>query len=161
MIACRNNLKTSSAKTNSGWKPKRSERDCHMLKRMASKNHRTTAAKVTAELSVHLEDPVSTKQSNESCTNPSTVELQLLNLWVLKTMLKGERDGVVIIKPWHMLTGNTWFPNNDAIFQDDNLPIHTARRFGLCLRSVKRDFNIIPGWHNCQTYLSLNHYGQF
>ena len=32
-----------------------------MLKRMVSKNHGTTAAKVTAELSVHLEDPVSTK----------------------------------------------------------------------------------------------------
>jgi hypothetical protein len=41
------------------------------------------------------------------------VELQLLNLWVLKTMLKGERDGVVIIKPGHIFTGNTWFPNND------------------------------------------------
>jgi hypothetical protein len=37
-----------------------SERDRHMLKRMVSKNHRTTAAKVTAELIVHPEDPVFT-----------------------------------------------------------------------------------------------------
>jgi hypothetical protein len=38
-----------------------SERDCNRLKRTVSKNHRTTAAKVTTELSIHLEDPVSTK----------------------------------------------------------------------------------------------------
>jgi hypothetical protein len=37
------------------------------------------------------------------------VELQLLNLWVLKTMPKGERDGVMIVKPVHLLTGNTWY----------------------------------------------------
>jgi hypothetical protein len=48
---------------------------------MMFKNHRTTAAKVTAELSVHLEALFPQKQSNESCTNPaSMVELQLLNL---------------------------------------------------------------------------------
>ena len=38
-----------------------SERDCHALKRIVSKNYRTTAAKVTAEFSVQLLDPVSTK----------------------------------------------------------------------------------------------------
>jgi len=42
-------------------KPKLSERDCHVLKRIVSKNHKTTAAKVTAEPNIHLEDPVSTK----------------------------------------------------------------------------------------------------
>jgi len=31
------------------------------LKRIVSKNHRTAAAKVTAELIIHLEDAVSTK----------------------------------------------------------------------------------------------------
>ena len=61
MIACTNHGKTSSSKRNSGWKPNLSDRDGHMLKRMVSKNHGTTAAKVTAELSVHLEDPFSTK----------------------------------------------------------------------------------------------------
>jgi len=44
-----------------GAKPKLSERDCLTLKRIVSKNHRTTAAKVTAELNIHIEDPVSTK----------------------------------------------------------------------------------------------------
>jgi len=51
------------------------------LKTPMSKNHRTTAAKLTAELNIHPEDPVSTMHSDESFTNPtSTVELQLLNI---------------------------------------------------------------------------------
>jgi len=52
--------KTLSAKRNSGNKPKPSERDRHTLKSILSNNYRTTAAKVTAELIIHLEDPVST-----------------------------------------------------------------------------------------------------
>ena len=46
----------SSARKNSGLKPKLSERDRHTLKRIVSINHRSTAAKVTAVLSIHLED---------------------------------------------------------------------------------------------------------
>jgi hypothetical protein len=50
--------------------------DHHPLNRNVSKNHRTTAAKVTAELSSHLEDPFPQTQSDESFTNPtSTTEL--------------------------------------------------------------------------------------
>jgi hypothetical protein len=80
MIAHTNHGKTSSAKGNSGRNPKLSERDHRMWKRIVSKNHRTAAAKVTAELNILLIDPVSTKKS-KSFTNPtSTVELQLLNL---------------------------------------------------------------------------------
>jgi hypothetical protein len=37
------------------------ERDCHTLRRIVSKNRRTLAALVTAELNIHLEVPVSTK----------------------------------------------------------------------------------------------------
>jgi hypothetical protein len=37
------------------------EGDCQTLKRTVSKNHSTTAAQVTAELNIYLEDPVSTK----------------------------------------------------------------------------------------------------
>jgi hypothetical protein len=37
------------------------ERDCQTLKRTMSKNHSTTAAEVTTELNILLEDPVSTK----------------------------------------------------------------------------------------------------
>ena len=52
--------KTPSAKSNSGRKPKLSEGDRRILKRVVSKIHITTALKVTAELSIHLEDRVST-----------------------------------------------------------------------------------------------------
>jgi hypothetical protein len=38
-----------------------SDRDCHTLRTIVSKNHRTTAAQVTAELNIHLEDPVFTE----------------------------------------------------------------------------------------------------
>ena len=48
--------KTSSAKRNSSQKPKLSESDHRTLKRIVSVNHRSTAAKVTAELDIHLED---------------------------------------------------------------------------------------------------------
>jgi transposase len=72
MAAYTNHGKTSSAKRNSGRKPKLSERDRRTLKTNVSKNHRTTAAKVTAELNIHPEDSVSTKQYDESFTNPTS-----------------------------------------------------------------------------------------
>ena len=74
-------LKTSSAERNSGWKPKLSERNRPTLKRIVSKHHRTAAAKVTAELNIHLRTLFPQKQSDERFTYPtSMVELQLLNL---------------------------------------------------------------------------------
>ena len=54
MTAYTNRGKTSSAKRNSGRKPKLSERDRRTLKRTVSKNERTAATKVTAELNIHL-----------------------------------------------------------------------------------------------------------
>ena len=51
-----NHGRMSSAKRKSGLKPKLSERVHRTLKRIVSINHRSTAAKVTAELNIHLED---------------------------------------------------------------------------------------------------------
>jgi len=80
MTVYTNHGNTSSAKRNSGQKTKLSERDHCTLKRIVSNNHRTSAAKVTAELNIHLEDFVSTKPER-SFTNPiSIVQVQLLNL---------------------------------------------------------------------------------
>jgi hypothetical protein len=60
--------------------------DCHTLRRIVLKNHRPSAAQVTEEPNVHLEDPVSTKLSDMSLTNPtSTVGLQLLNLLITES----------------------------------------------------------------------------
>jgi hypothetical protein len=56
-----NHGKITSVKMNSGQKSTLTERDCCTLRRIVSKNHRTTAAQVTAELNIHLEDPVLTK----------------------------------------------------------------------------------------------------
>jgi hypothetical protein len=50
MTAYTNQEKTSSAESNSCRKPKLSERNNRTLKRIVSQNHRTAAAKVTAEL---------------------------------------------------------------------------------------------------------------
>jgi transposase len=62
MSAYTNHGKTTSAKRNSGRKSSLTESDHLTLRRTVSKSHRTTAAaQVTAELNIHLEDPVSTK----------------------------------------------------------------------------------------------------
>jgi transposase len=60
MMTYTNHGRTSSPKRNSGRKPKLSEMDCCTLKRTVSINYRSTAAKVTAEINIHLE-AVSTK----------------------------------------------------------------------------------------------------
>ena len=61
IAVCTNHGKTSSAERNSGRKPKPSERERRTLKRIVSKIRGPTAAKVSVELSVYREDPVSTK----------------------------------------------------------------------------------------------------
>jgi hypothetical protein len=59
-----------------------------------SQNHKTTGAKVRAQHSSWRS--FLQKQSNESFTIlTSTVELQLLNFWLVKTMLKGKKDCVI------------------------------------------------------------------
>jgi hypothetical protein len=57
----------------------------------------------------------------------------------------------------------TLFPNNDAVFQDDEAPIHTAGtvQFSHGLKSMKVNFNIFPGQQNHQISTSLNHSDQF
>jgi hypothetical protein len=47
------------------------------------------------------------KLSDVSLTNPtSTVGLQLLDLWLLKVMLRYINEGITTIKPGHQITGN-------------------------------------------------------
>jgi predicted transcriptional regulator len=49
------NYRKTSAKRNTGKKSTLTERDCSTLRRTVSKNH-CTAALVTADLNIHLED---------------------------------------------------------------------------------------------------------
>jgi hypothetical protein len=44
----------------------------------------------------------------------------------------------------------TLFPNNTAVFQDDNAPIHTTRTFQPWFEEHEGDFNIFLGQHNHQ-----------
>jgi hypothetical protein len=79
-------------KRNSGRKSTLTGRDRHISRRIVSKNHRTAAAQVTAELNIYLKTLFSQKLSSMSITKPSSmVGLQLLNLW----LLKGARSSVV------------------------------------------------------------------
>jgi transposase len=81
--------KTTSAKRNSGRNSTLTERDRRILTRIFSKNHRTTAAQVTAELNIHLEGPVPTKLSDVSVTDPtSAVRLQLRLQFVMTVLLR-------------------------------------------------------------------------
>jgi hypothetical protein len=65
MLAYTNHGKTTSAKSNSGRKSTLTERDRRTIRGIVSKNHRTTAAQVTTELNIHLEDLFSQKLPDE------------------------------------------------------------------------------------------------
>jgi len=101
-----NYKKTSLAKGNSGWKPKLSERDCHTLKRIVTENENycskgdNRTQYLSWRPSSHKNTPMRTTNST------SMVELQSLNPQLLTTVLQGDKDGVMIIKHGHLMTGN-------------------------------------------------------
>jgi hypothetical protein len=53
------------------------------------------------------------------------------------------------------------FPNNNAVFQDDYLPIRTAKSVQSWFEEHKDALQHLPGQHNHQTYISSNYCGQF
>jgi hypothetical protein len=59
-----------------GIVPKLSERDRRkgVLKRTVSQSHRTTASKVTAELNIHPEDPVSSTTVRQELHKATSME---------------------------------------------------------------------------------------
>jgi hypothetical protein len=71
MSAYTNHRKKTSANRNNVRKSTLTERGSRILRRPVSKNHRTTAAQVTAELNIHLEDPVSTKTAQHELHKPN------------------------------------------------------------------------------------------
>jgi len=78
------------------------------LKRVMSKNHRTTAINLIAELSIHFEDPVSTKtvwQELHHCNIHSRVAVA--KPLTAENNAKDEKDGVMIIKLGCLMIGIT------------------------------------------------------
>ena len=61
MSACTNHGKTNINEEEQWAKIKTDRKGSSYVTRIVSKNHRNSAAQVTAELNIHLEDPVSTK----------------------------------------------------------------------------------------------------
>jgi hypothetical protein len=61
MSAYTNHRKITQENRASGRKSTTTERDHHTLRSIVLKNHTTTAAQVTTEMNIHLEDPVSRK----------------------------------------------------------------------------------------------------
>jgi hypothetical protein len=55
----------------------------------------------------------------------------------------------------------TLFPNNDAVFQEENAHIHTAGTVQSWFAEHEGEFNIFPGQHSHQNSTSLNQSGQF
>jgi hypothetical protein len=108
MMADTNLGKTSSAQRNSGRNPKLNDRNCHIWKRVVSKSHRTTAVNLTAELNIHLEDPVPTKTVRlELHQSNIHSRVAIANPPIAENSAKDERGGVMFIKPGCQMVGNT------------------------------------------------------
>jgi hypothetical protein len=75
------------------------------LRRIVSKNHRATAAQMTAELNIHLEDPVSTKTVRREF-HKSNIHGRAAIVKPLITENICVKDGVTILKPGYQITGN-------------------------------------------------------
>jgi len=92
-----------------------------------SKNYRTTAAKVKAELNIYLEDPVSNKtvwrQLYKSNIQGTDVIAKPL---ITENEAKRRTDGVMVIKPGYLMTGNMLYGH-----------VVPNIRSGLCLENAQ------------------------
>ena len=102
-----NHGKTSSTDTKSGRKPQLSERDRRKMTWIVSKIRRITAANVAAELSIHLEGPVSTKIARWQLHRYNIHGgVAIAKPVITQNNAKSEKDGVIIIKPGRLMNVN-------------------------------------------------------
>jgi FixJ family two-component response regulator len=105
MSAYTNHEKTASAKRNSGRISALTKRGRHTLGRIVSKNSADTSVQVTAELNIHLEDPVSTKTV--------TRELHKSNIHGRAAMAKPlSTESNAQMCKWWCHDHKTWTPDN-------------------------------------------------
>jgi len=95
--------KTSSAKKNSGRNPKLTDRDRRTLKRIVTRQHKTTATKVTADLNTHLSNIILTKTVRRELHKGNIYErAAIIKLFIIENnvflSLSCERNGAAIIK---------------------------------------------------------------
>ena len=144
--------KTSPAKHRSGRKSKLPERDSRTLNQIVRKDRKNSASKITAELNKHLQNPVSTitvrlelhkpgfhgraaiRKPIFSKTNVSKglewcKNLQNWSLEQWKNVIFSDESSLILFSISGQLLPMVQglFPAGNAIFQDDNTPIHTAR----------------------------------
>jgi len=75
-----------------------------------SKNHGTTAVNLTAELNIHLEDPVFTKTVRRELHQSNIhSRVAIAKPLIAENNAKDEKDGVTIIKLGCLVIGNTWY----------------------------------------------------
>jgi hypothetical protein len=105
MTLFKNLGKALSAKRNTGQKPKLSERDRHIFKSVVSRSHSTAATKVTAELSIRLED----RFHKNSPTGASLIHgrAAIVKTLITENKAASEKDGVIIKKPGSLMIINT------------------------------------------------------
>jgi hypothetical protein len=118
------------------------ERDRRTLRRIVSKNHRTTAAQVTGQQNwiFILKTLFQQKLSDVSFTNPtSTVWLKLLNLWLLKVMLSCINDCITTIKSGHQ---DNWKHPRDVVGW---VVLHAVPHIRKSLRLVKTQGSLQSG----------------
>jgi transposase len=132
MTAYTNHGETSSAKKNSGRKPKLSERDCRTLTIIVSKNRRNAAAKVTAELNIHHDDTVSIKtvqrELHKSNINGRAAIAKYL---ITDTKAKGRKRWCDVHKTWTVdYCKYTIWPNGSP-------SLCSQHQDGLCLKNVQ------------------------
>jgi hypothetical protein len=133
-----NHVKTTSAKRNSRRKSTLTERDRRVLKGLFREiteilQHRWQQNWISISKTLFPQ-----KLSDVSFTNAtSTVGLQLLNLWLLKVMLRCVNDGVTIMKPGHETNRKAlvMWPDNSSFTL-----FPTSRRVGIW-RTPKEAYN--------------------
>jgi transposase len=113
MPTCTNHGKTTSAKRNSGRKSTLTERDFRTLRKIVLKNHRTTAAQLTAELNIHLDETV--------CTKTVQRELHKSNIHgratIVKPLIIESNATVNACEIWSDESSFTLFPTSGRVWR--------------------------------------------
>ena len=107
MAESKKQRKISSNQSNSGWTSKLTDRDRHVLKRIVGSKHKTTAAKVTAELSQNIIVQLRPKLFSVISIKPDIMENRpSRNLCFPQTIFRRGSSDVVFTRAGLQTTGS-------------------------------------------------------